>query len=905
MDPRRWTRVRDLFERSLDLPEGERWSFVEHESGGDEAVRREVRRLSTSHAESSAFLEPPGEFFAASRARLAVAPGPGESIGGYLLESVLGSGGMGTVFLAVQPRPLRKVALKVMRTGLGSEAALRRFQVEAEILGGLRHPGIATIHELGMHAGPAWLGGLPFIAMEFIEGARDLVTYARELGLSVPQKLALFREVCAAVQYANGKGVIHRDLKPGNVLVDASACPKLIDFGIARMIEPGPLRERATLGGHAFGTLAYASPEQLSGDPREIDVRADVYALGAVLYELLAGRPPFAVANRPVHEVLADLGTNLPPPPSTLARGLASELDWIVLKCLRKEREQRYGTAGELGADLARFLAHEPVSAAPPAVTYRLRKFVARNRLAVTAAGLLLATLIGGVVSTRRALDAAREQDRLKGLALAEAREQDRLKGLALAEAREQSEKAATALRRQTAVVDALGRLFEAVRPDADGREVTVVQLLDGRRSALDTELADDPELRATLEEFLATGYFNLSLIEPAAELAEPALRTLESIPGAESLLLRRLRLLLARCRLIQGRLDEASILIERCVAELEQEGELQSEYGVSAQALQAEWLVRTGRHELALEAYRELIQRSEDVLGPDHTRTLDAMADLGLQLAQERGNEEEAEDWVGRAYERSHAVLGPDHPRTVSVLQRLASILWVRGELEEALELQRQVLEHTTTLYGEEHPNTLFAIQEIVLTLVRTRELDEAEELARHAVALATERRAEPHQEVNARISLARVLEFQGNVDEAAEELGSAILRLEEAGLTRDSNLVLLRVRLAALELTRDPATAEQLASEALALGKELHAPDHVTVVAARMRRGQALLALERLDEAEAELGACLPFTADSADLQKSAMNGEILRILIDLNRRQGDADEVARLQALAGGGK
>ncbi|MEQ1893216.1 MAG: tetratricopeptide repeat protein, partial [Planctomycetota bacterium] len=474
--------------------------------------------------------------------------------------------------------------------------------------------------------------------------------------------------------------------------------------------------------------------------------------------------------------------------------------------------------------------------------------------------------------------------------------------GLALDQAREEAAKAATASRRQTAVVDELGKLFEAVRPDEQGRDVTVVQLLDGRRSTLDAELADDPELRATLQEFLATGYFNLGLIEPAAELAEPALRFLEATAGAEPLLLRRLQLILARCRLVQGRHDDARALLERCVAELERAGSMSSEYGVSARALEAELHVRAGQHELALAAYRALVALAQEVLGPDDPQTLDAQAELGLQLSQDQGAEEEAEQWARRAHERALAALGPDHPRTLSILWRLASVLWVRGELGEALELQRAVLEQTTKTYGEAHPNSLLAMEQLVLSLVRTRKLAEAEELARRALELATGAGAEdPRQEVSARISLARVLELSGRTEEAAQEYGDAMLRLERAGLTRDPNLVVLGVRLAALELARaDPASAEMLAGDALALGQELYPPEHATLVVARLRLGQALLAQGRLDEAEAELSASYASAAEAVDRQAAATTGELLRALIDLNRRQGDASEVERLQAL-----
>jgi serine/threonine protein kinase len=235
MDLRSWPLVRGIFERALDLPVGERASFVDRETDGQDALRREVMRLLESTTGSGDFLSPP-EPGASLGSAFDWRPTHGESIGSYRIESLLGEGGMGAVYLARQDRPSRDVALKLMHARFASPRSRRRFEFEAEVLGRLRHPGIAAIHEMGVHRTPDG-GEVPFFAMEYVEGARDLATYADDEGLDLAARIALFRAVCAAVHHAHEKGVIHRDLKPGNILVDATGQPKVIDYGVARAID--------------------------------------------------------------------------------------------------------------------------------------------------------------------------------------------------------------------------------------------------------------------------------------------------------------------------------------------------------------------------------------------------------------------------------------------------------------------------------------------------------------------------------------------------------------------------------------------------------------------------------------------------------------------------------------------
>jgi hypothetical protein len=295
-------------------------------------------------------------------------PAAGAQIGGYRITEVIGAGGMGTVYLAQQDHPRRVVALKVMRPGVGSKDQLRRFQQEAEILGRMRHPAIAQVYEAGTHH------DIPYFAMEYIPGAKPITAYAATYNLTVRQRLELFARVCEAVQHGHNKGIIHRDLKPANVLVDSTGNPKVIDFGVARATDCDVAVTAVQTGlGQLVGTLAYMSPEQLRGDPADIDLRSDVYALGVVLYELLCGRLPHDVRTAPMLEAARIIREDPPTRPSIASNTVRGDLETIILKALEKDRERRYVSAEELRRDLLRYLAGQPIIARPPTVTYLVR----------------------------------------------------------------------------------------------------------------------------------------------------------------------------------------------------------------------------------------------------------------------------------------------------------------------------------------------------------------------------------------------------------------------------------------------------------------------------------------------------------------------------------------------------
>jgi tetratricopeptide (TPR) repeat protein len=317
-----------------------------------------------------------------------------DKVGSYKLLGLLGAGGMGVVYLAEQDRPRRQVALKVMRPGTATPSALRRFEFEAQALGRLQHEGIARIFEAGTD--DAGQGPQPYFAMELIRG-RPLTAYADDRRLGVRERLALVVKVCRAVQHAHQRGVIHRDLKPANVLVDEAGQPRVLDFGVARVSDRDVLATcPQTDVGQLVGTLGYMSPEQAAADPDEVDTRSDVYALGVLCYELLAGRQPHALKGKGFSAAVRALADAEPVPLAEVNRAFRGDLDTLVAKALEKDKARRYQTAGDLADDIERYLNDEPIAARPPGKGYYLRKFARRHRTLVTIAAGLLVALMGG-----------------------------------------------------------------------------------------------------------------------------------------------------------------------------------------------------------------------------------------------------------------------------------------------------------------------------------------------------------------------------------------------------------------------------------------------------------------------------------------------------------------------------
>ena len=413
-----------------------RAQILERECGADAELRQRVEALLAAHDASGGFLDRPPPSPVSTVDELPLREGPGGHIGPYKLLQQIGEGGMGVVFLAEQLEPVqRKVALKVIKPGMDSHQVVARFEAERQALALMDHPNIAKVLDAG-----ATDSGRPYFVMELVKGL-PITKYCDQERLTAQERLRLFVPVCQAVQHAHQKGIIHRDLKPSNILIglyDGRPVPKVIDFGVAKATGI-KLTERTlfTEVGHAIGTWEYMAPEQAELNNLDIDTRADIYALGATLYELLAGSPPFTRQQlrkaafeemlRLIREVeppkpsarlsssdeLPSLATKRKLEPAKLSRLVRGDLDWIVMKCLEKDRHRRYETANGLARDLQHYLADEVVEARPPSVGYRLRKFVRRHKGQVLAGALLLALLLIGIAGTTAGLIHAEQQRQL------------------------------------------------------------------------------------------------------------------------------------------------------------------------------------------------------------------------------------------------------------------------------------------------------------------------------------------------------------------------------------------------------------------------------------------------------------------------------------------------------------
>jgi non-specific serine/threonine protein kinase/serine/threonine-protein kinase len=711
-----WRRLRDLFGDVQEMPESERKAFLDRELEGEPALRAELDSFLASAKTMGAFLAPREHV----GARAAAFPAFGEMIGPYRLVELLGEGGFGIVYLAEQEKPIRRrVALKLIKPGMDTRQVIARFETERQALAMMDHPSIAQVFDAGETE-----AGRPFFAMEYVPGI-SITAFCDQERIRTRDRLELFLDVCDAVQHAHQRGVIHRDLKPSNVLVarrDGIPVLKVIDFGIVKAMGTS-IDERSfvTREGMVLGTIGYMSPEQSGAIQAEVDTRSDIYSLGVMLYELLAGEMPFdrvrlkradwSEALRIIREEdppsltsrlmrgeratsssetkgrsgrVAEIASLRAADERSLLRELKGELEWITLRALEKEPDRRYASASELSADIRRHLANEPVLARAPSTAYRVGKFARRHRVGVAAAALVsFAIVAGGITSTvgfTRAVRAERA-------------------------ARREAETA-----RQ--ISDYMVGLFRSSAPDrARGETITAHTLLEEGTLQIRNTVTDDPQVRARLLTTLGSAHLNLALDDEGLALLREALAVSDSAKTRDPMQVANQLYELAHGLRMVGRWqdEEIGVLMDRALAILHESGDKHHHLLPSCLRVKAEWL--DARHESArADSFITVaISLAEAASSPDTLELIRAYGARG-RIAGGRARYDDRERFYRHALALSESS-GQFPSWSISLHQNLASVYAERGDPAKAVSHAEQGVRLARKIYPPDHPSIATAL--------------------------------------------------------------------------------------------------------------------------------------------------------------------------------------------------
>ncbi|CAN5506047.1 hypothetical protein BH09PLA1_BH09PLA1_20740 [soil metagenome] len=804
-------RLQQVFSEVLSIPPAERSKYLDRAVADDAALRNRIEALLVAHDRAGKFLDAP----AVSPHAATVAPAGhlGERIGHYKLLEMIGEGGFATVYRAQQEAPVRReVALKILKLGMDTHQVLARFDAERQALAILDHPNIAKVFDAGTTD-----TGRPFFVMELVRGL-PITTYCDRKSLSTRERLALFVPICRALQHAHQKGIIHRDIKPNNVLVaeqDGKPSPKVIDFGIAKATQ-ARLTEKTlfTELRQLIGTPAYMSPEQAGNEVLDIDTRSDIYSLGVLLYELLTGSTPldeYKLRHAAYGEIQRMVREEDSPTPSTrisalgeklasvaavrqvsphhLSRLVKGELDWIAMKCLEKDRRRRYESAGALAEDLLRHLAGEAVAAGPPSALYRIRKTAARHRLAVTVSStFLVAAGIGVSLYIHRI--GAEQQKTLA--ALGDANQQRFIAEQRRAEAQKQEEEAKS----QAAIALAVSQFQTDMLTSADpgrllGDKVTVLQAVTAALKELDAgKLKDQWRVEANVRTVIGDSLGALGRYDQAEPVLRKALDLFKlNLAAGDSQMapaLDRLGLALKD----QSRFAEAEPLFREAL-EINRKS-LPAEDPQTATSLThlAELLREQGKLADAEPLLREALAIDRKSLPAEDPETGSVVATLAHLLRAQR-RLEEAEPLYREALEIDRRTLPSGHPRIAKSMNNLAVLLKDQGRLVDAEPLFRQSLETARATLPAGHPHIATALNNLALLLQAQGKLADAEPLFRESLEICRTSLPAGHSYIAISLnSLALLLKDGGRFDEA-EPLFREALEIRRKSLAAGHPLI------------------------------------------------------------------------------------------------------------------
>ena len=820
----------EVFKCAVNRPVEQRSVFLNEACGDDVELRREVESLLKFSDEGGQFLEKAAIDIAVG-SFLQTALKPDQLIGNYKIASHLGSGGMGEVYLAHDEKLNRQVALKVVRFGIGGEETARHFLREAQILAGLNHPNIAQLYGAEITA-----EGFSFLVMEYVEGVR-IDKYCDDNRLSMRDRLGIFRRVCGAIHYAHQRLVIHRDIKPANILITKEGEPKLLDFGIAKLLDP----ETSVAGGQTvtFATAMtpeYASPEQVRGE--KMTTASDVYSLGVILFELLTGQRPYRIKTRSAAEMARAIIEQEPPRPSTAvarcdassnsqvpnAKLLRGDLDNIVLKAMRKQPHRRYASVAQFSEDVLRHLQGRTVIAHKDTMGYRTRKFVARHKAAIGAATLVVLSLVGGFVATFWQATLARREARIA------TQERDH--------ARTETAKAQRINQFLQEMIGYSGGTTPGSPSRPKGRDATVIDMLDDASQRVETELADQPEVKAEMLSTIGTTYMVLANYNAARRFLGEAYDLNLKLYGPEGRSTATVMYRLANLSYLTGDYAAAESWIRKALPIYRRDAtKADFEFWLLPAILSdAAFIMRSrGQLDEAETLWRECLSYAP-WLDAKHRASAENPKTFLAQLYMDRGDIRQAEDMASEAAQRLRAQGNPF--ALAQALVDLGNVRRLQRRYAEAESLIDEGTKLFTKSQGEDHPNVAFGLTSLATAYYYEGRYDLAEQEARKAVAISEKSSKASHTYARASGMLGRILSTTGRAREAEPLLREALAVLEPRVPRQSNPMATILGNLGdCLAAQARYADAEPLLNESYTILKAVHLPQSPMLDEARQR--------------------------------------------------------------------
>lgn len=865
MEQKDWKKLSRIFDMVLTLPADGRTAYLENLCGGDAGLQKRVEQMLKDMEASDEFFEgkieknqeliqeldsllinteKEDDFF------------EGKTIGRWNLMKLIGRGGMGSVYKALRTDESgiqQTGALKIIHKSLITPSHIERFKLEQQILSGLQHPNIAGFIDSGITD-----DGIPYMVMEYVEG-ESILKYCDRNKLTIEQRLDLFKTICRTIQFAHKSLIVHRDLKPDNILVTASGHVKILDFGIAKLLDPNlyEITGVQTQTGMRILSLEYASPEQISGKP--VTTSSDIYSLGILIYKLLTGLHPYETKNLAYREV-EKMVLELDPPPASgrfqsagedlkqeisenrglkkdeLNRSLEGDLDAIINKTLRKESERRYDSVESLIIDIERHQTGLPIYARPDTLGYRAKKFIQRHRTGVTVAAfmtLLIAAIVG--LYTIRVTTERNRAEQSARQAMLEAEKAEAVKNF---------------------LID----VFEVSDPNLSlGETITAQELLDQGAERIDDELANQPEIQAEMLGVMGEVYQQLGLFDKAGELLEESLNKYRTLPDIDPVVLAGALNRMALLQYNQGDFEASIGLLENALDLRQSHPETDPDELSEAQNNLATLYMENGQYEAADSLLRMAIETRRAL---EHPAGLAESLNTLALLQYEKGNLDEAETLYEEVLALERSYLKPDHPSLAETTHNLAQLYWTRGKLDVAERLFREVIEIDKRVFGEDHTTVALDLNSLALVLMDKGDFDEAEAAYKEAIRIQQEKLGEEHPDLTATYyNLGSMYSFTGQY-KLAEPMLRRVLEIDRK-LFDDSHpnvgidMTSLGGVLIALGQYEE---AGSLLDEALSIFSETFPEDHPRMASVQIRRGELAYHLGNYEEAEKLLKVALP---------------------------------------------